>query len=371
MNLLEGKVMKRILRSDLKTFIKYIMLALVCVVLTGLFAGYSAHAEEEEDYPDDYWNFYNGKVYKGQANATVNVRLGPGTDYDKQTDENKKNLQLSAGEEVTIFGEGKASDDGNLWYHIRIVRDGMIYYGWSSSTYVSRGNEEIRPTQAPATPTPSPTPSPTPVLEVTEAPTPTMPLLDGESDVPQNDKDSLLRTILIVILVAVLVLIGLIVFKILRDRKNKKSNVASRKVDKLKKMNLDNKDSNRKLPQIKKIEGDNAVAEEIRQDVYYKKTYDYSDAGELTASAEKESDEKRMLRAAIERLQEHDIVYHTIYGEGEVYDNSDVKLLEVRFGNDMRFLKKDQLVAKHELMIVDEEEQSIAKRRNRRRNPRT
>ena len=83
-----------------------------------------------------------------------------------------------------------------------------------------------------------------------------------------------------------------------------------------------------------------------------------------------ESDEKRALREAIERLQEHDIVYHTIYGEGEVYDNSDVKLIEVRFGNDMRFLKKDQLVAKRELKIIDEEDQSIARRRNRRRNNR-
>ena len=79
-----------------------------------------------------------------------------------------------------------------------------------------------------------------------------------------------------------------------------------------------------------------------------------------------EPDDKRALRDAIERLQEHDIVYHTIYGEGEVYDNSDVKLIEVRFGNDMRFLKKDQLVARREHKVVDEEDQAIARRRRRR-----
>jgi hypothetical protein len=33
----------------------------------------------------------------------------------------------------------------------------------------------------------------------------------------------------------------------------------------------------------------------------------------------------------------------------------------------MRFLKKDQLVAKRELLIIDGEDQSIAKRRNKRR----
>ena len=34
------------------------------------------------------------------------------------------------------------------------------------------------------------------------------------------------------------------------------------------------------------------------------------------------------------------------YGKGEVYDNSDIGRIEVRFGNDVRFLNKDDLVSK-------------------------
>ena len=159
----------------------------------------------------------------------------------------------------------------------------------------------------------------------------------------------------------------LIVYKILRDRKSGSDDAASRKVDRLKKLNLDNRDSGRKVPQIKRLDVESSAPEEVRQDVYYKNSYD-SGEDDLKRNAEKDTDERRALRAAIDRLQEHDIVYHTTYGEGEVFDNSDVKLIEVRFGNDMRFLKKDQLVAKRELLIIDEEDQSIAKRRNKRRN---
>ena len=46
------------------------------------------------------------------------------------------------------------------------------------------------------------------------------------------------------------------------------------------------------------------------------------------------------------------------------------KLYDKELFKDIRFLKKDQLVAKRELRVIDEEDQSIARRRNRRRNPR-
>ena len=71
-------------------------------------------------------------------------------------------------------------------------------------------------------------------------------------------------------------------------------------------------------------------------------------------------------RAAVDRLQQHDIINHKVYGEGEVYDNSDVKLMEVRFGNDVRFLNKDSIVAKKLIEIIDDEDQANARRRNKR-----
>lgn len=352
--------MRRFNKADLVNLFKYIVFTAAFVAVVGLFGIVRVSAEDE----GDSWTHY-----VGVANGTVNVRSGPGVEYDQVMDSNKKTIQLSAQEEVTIIDEA-ASKEGKIWYKIVFTRDGVEYTGFATSSYVSKDEERtITPSPTPS-PLPTPTLSPTPTVAPTEPVEPTKELMP-EKQPSSNSKDSLLRAILIVIIIAIVVLIALIVLKLMRDNKSKNGNIASRKVDKLKRMSLDNQDNNRKLPQIKKIESDSSASVEVRQDVYYKKTYDYSATDDLKKNAERDSDEKKALRAAIERLQEHDIVYHTIYGEGEVYDNSDVKLLEVRFGNDMRFLKKDQLVARHELLIIDEEEQSIAKRRNKRKTTRS
>ena len=39
-------------------------------------------------------------------------------------------------------------------------------------------------------------------------------------------------------------------------------------------------------------------------------------------------------------------VSHREYGVGEVIDNSDPQMIQVRFGRDLRFLKKDRLARK-------------------------
>lgn len=341
--------------KSFSSLIKYIVAALAVLAVFATVGTFEVRADEEPE-----WTYYYGV-----ANGTVNVRSGPGVEYDHVIDANKKTIQLNAQEEVIIIGES-ASAEGKIWYNIKFVRDGVEYTGFSTSSYVSKDDSRmITPSPTP-TPSPSPSPSPTPTVAPTKEVEPTQALVPEQTE-SSNSKDDLLKIILIVIVIAIFILVGIIVYKMYSSKKAEKVSVASRKVDKLKKMNLENHDINRKLPQIKKVDNDSSPIEEVRQDVYYKKSYDVTPTDELRRNAEKESDDKRALRAAIDRLQEHDIVYHTIYGEGEVYDNSDVKLLEVRFGNDMRFLKKDQLVARHELLIIDEEEQSIAKRRNRRK----
>ena len=40
--------------------------------------------------------------------------------------------------------------------------------------------------------------------------------------------------------------------------------------------------------------------------------------------------------------------------------------MEVRFGNDVRFLNKDSIVQKRLIEIIDDEDQATARRRNRR-----
>ena len=320
---------------------------------------------------DSYAGDTEGQIkYKGMANDTVNVREGPGTKYDKVMMEDKTNLQLHAREEIVILDEA-VSDEGTVWYHLVVTRDGKEYIGYSSSNYVSKLDPLPTPTPTP-TPEPTATPTPKPTPKPTADPTPTQPLVPEDNTTP-NDKGGILKAILIVVIVGVVALIGLMVFKLLDSRRNSGTST-SRKIDLLKKVNLDgasggrgDRGEGRRLPQIKKSDVDRAVREDVRSEVYFRSSDDdYEDS----SSSRGDSNEKRALRDAIDRLQEHDIVYHVIYGEGEVRDNSDVKLIEVRFNNDIRFLKKDQLVAKRELRVIDEEDQSIARRRNRRRNPR-
>ncbi len=350
--------MKRLIKADLSAALKYIFAMAFTFALVGMLGMVKVHAEETED-----WVHYKGTM---SASSDVNVRRGPGTDYDKITDSNNVIIQMSPQETFTVIDKATASNNKE-WYKIEFTKGGEEYVGFIFSDFVTLDMENpITPTPIP-TPTPSPVPTPTQAAEPTDAPAPTQPL-KNENNTEKNDKGTILKTILIVIIVAIVLLVGLIVFRILSIRKNKNGNAASRKVDKLRKMNIDNGDSGRKLPQIKKTDSEVGNAVEVRQDVYYKKTYDYSNEGDAVRNAEKDGNDKRALREAIDKLQEHDIVYHTIYGEGEVFDNSDVKLLEVRFGNDMRFLKKDQLVSRRELIIADEDDQSVAKRRRRKTN---
>ncbi len=58
------------------------------------------------------------------------------------------------------------------------------------------------------------------------------------------------------------------------------------------------------------------------------------------------------LLVALNQLKEQDAIFHKLYGEGEVIDNSDAEVIQVRFGRDLRFLKKEKL-AKKELVVLE------------------
>lgn len=58
------------------------------------------------------------------------------------------------------------------------------------------------------------------------------------------------------------------------------------------------------------------------------------------------SPEEAMRRKKLEQLKEQEWIWHKLYGEGEVIDNSDSEIIQVRFGRDLRFLKKEKLARK-------------------------
>ncbi|MCR5829423.1 MAG: SH3 domain-containing protein [Lachnospiraceae bacterium] len=360
-----GKKMKRSLNGLFKIILVFIGICLI----------YTINAKagvEDYEYPH----------YVGVATATVNVREGAGVAFDQVTDASGKNIQLSTGDEVEILDEKKA-DDGIVWYHIAFTQKGVEYIGFSTSSYLAKDDDRV------ITPPPTPTPVPvedevvdTPANEVTpdnkaenenvrpDAFEKEDKTTDSENK-EEEESSSMGWTVFWLLVIVTIIFFGLyLVLKYIKNKKEGQSPSPSRKVERFKQMNMQNKDAGRRVPQIRQTGQRPHAPSEPRREVYVKRREPIADNGVPINQSDMEQDneDKKLLREKIEHLQEHDLVRHVVYGEGEVYDNSDVKLLEVRFGNDMRFLKKDQLVNKRELVVFDDEDQSIARRRRRRVN---
>lgn len=65
----------------------------------------------------------------------VNIRVGPGTTYDKLLTVNGDKLQLNYNHEVSIIGEETASN-GSKWYQVSFYFGGNTYTGYIVSDYV-------------------------------------------------------------------------------------------------------------------------------------------------------------------------------------------------------------------------------------------
>ncbi len=313
---------------------------------------------------EDEWVHYAGTA----KSSGVNVRTGPGTEYDRLFDESKEAVQLVAKLELVVL-EDAVDSTGVKWYKISFAKDGKEYEGYVRNDFVNKDSNPITPSPIP-TPTATPKPTPTLVEIATATPPPTRSLfnLNNNDESEGNSASTIKKAIIIVVIIAVLFIAGFVFLSI--KQKNRRNTVhSSRKVDRIRKYEQEgngNANGGRRRPEIRRSEEDESYVSPARKEVYY--TNEMNDEEDILASLSKETDTKKALKVAIDRLQEHDIITHVVYGEGEVYDNSDVKLIEVRFGNDVRFLNKESLVNKELIEINDDEEElTVAKRRNRRR----
>lgn len=348
-----------------RTFFKYTFLIFAFAALVSVWGLTSVYAEEFDDGDD--WIHYPGIV----TGNYVNVRTGAGTKFDQLQDDAGNKIQLAGQTEVTIVDDAVA-DDGNVWYKVRFTKSGKTYEGFMTSSYVARDTDN------PITPSPTPSPSPVPTATATPVPdteivstAPTKKLLndntsDGTDGNSGNSKSAIMIAIFAVIAIFVMFFIFMIVNSILKQNKKKKKSHTSRKLDRMRKEQEEGSNNvpGKRRPEIKRATNDGAYVREMRQEVYQT---NYEDDDDLLGLINQENDDKKSLRAAVDRLQEHDIIIHKVYGEGEVYDNSDVKLMEVRFGNDVRFLNKDSIVSKKLVEVFDDEDQALARRRNKRK----
>lgn len=300
----------------------------------------------------------------GRTTARVNVRYGPGDGLYDIIVHNDERVTLDSDKEVLIVDDEVYEASGNLWYNIVFQWKGEEISGWATSSYIKviatvTPTPTPSPTPEPATPTPSPepTPSPTPTA-VPATPTP-MPTID-----PSSGDFRFVWGMIAALVIIAIIAIALIYVKNKLVYSSARTQEMSQKMKRLKNINLAEEKEDilsttmitrRKRPEVR-------IVDENDEDREYDPELIDSLFGEELPAVERvrqeptrESDEKRALRNEINKLKPHDMVLHKYFGKGEVYDNSDVKLLEVRFGSDVRFLNKDSLVSKRLLVKLDDD----------------
>lgn len=349
------------MRRDYNKFLNICRGALIgtCMGLAVAVVSPIAVAKTSVVYAEDYTDRY----YNGTADGTVNVRTGAGSDKDRVTYKGDY-VQLKAGDKVRIIGEevvAKGTSDEKIWYKIVITKGEDEIIGYSTSSYITR-NEN--PVMVEPDPTPTPLPTPTPEPTPTKAPTPTPVATATPTEAPEEEEGGGVNGGIIAAIIIIILAGAALVF--LKSKKAQAAGkAASRKLAQIKKAKIrdgaDNSEENtvgRRKPEVKtKVNYRDTQAEQVYQDVYLKNNgeeaeddrYSYISQGnaeEIKENAAKENEERKALRADIEELREHDLVIHKYFGKGEVYDNSDVRLIEVRFGSDVRFMNKDALAAK-------------------------
>ncbi len=315
------------------------------------------------------------EAYVGTVNIeSLNVRTGFGASFDR-VQVNGSAVVLLNGDKVAVMSSGNASN-GSLWYEVRWVKNEVEYHGYVNAKYVDISEQRAVPIATPTpiateTPTPTPTPevTPTPVLEATVTPTPTE-SPDGEGGF------KLWEGILLIILI--LLLLGVLYVLFMMRKRQTSATQATEKIDNLKNLQLKKQSERQNAEPVNVMRRKIEVEDEEEEKVGYSKEDDYEREAAMlarkeqarivnekiveksrffdpTEDQEEERElkqlseslkEKEILRDEIDRLRPGDIVYHEFFGKGVVFDNSDVKRIEIRFGTDVRFIDKAGCVAK-------------------------
>lgn len=309
--------------------------------------------------------------------SSLNVRTGFGSDFDK-VKVNGSTVILSKGDKVAIMSSGKSSG-GSTWYEVRWMKNGTEYHGYVSGKYIKVSEERAMPLPTPtpeATPTPEPTP--TPEATPTPEPTPTSAVTPTPTPMPKEEKEGFKIWEGILLVILILLLLGVIYVLIMMKKREMAAAKTTDKIDNLKNVQLKKQPNNQTLQLANVVRRDIGLPEGTQRQVRRPKEDIYEQESAMLARkeqarianekiveksrffdpAEEQKEErelqqlseslkeKEVLKEEIDSLRPGDIVYHEFFGKGVVFDNSDVKRIEIRFGTDVRFIDKASCVAK-------------------------
>lgn len=328
--------------------------------------------------------------YVGKVLSDVNVRVGAGASNDKVM-QNGKGVYLVEGDEVLIISEVMVGS--KPWYEIKFTKNGEELTGFSSSSFITKTDKVITPTPLPtkeATPTPEPTETPIPTALPTISALPTSAPEENMDQAEDGGNGNLFFIVLGIVVIAGAT--GAIIIYLKKQRNEKTpTQVITKKVENLENIQIERNTSvENSVPVIKRkaevkpstINVEPSIQKKTVEEKQIKSVLQNAkeelaattverpqrreriltesdritklNVEDVKATIEMDSKEKKALRKAIEELREHDIIIHKFWGRGEVFDNSDVKLIEIRFGGDARFLNKESLVSKKLISITKE-----------------
>lgn len=359
--------MRRTVAKQMKK-VMYVLLLGSLLFANGNYASAETEAVYEYDVERGESNVYRGIV----TTYGLNVRTAAGKD-NPVVKVGEEGVTLDKGDEVAILDQAESSRQ--IWYKVSFRRDDTIIVGYVHSSYVDMMEDVLDPLTTPTPiPTPSPTPEPATPTPVPATATPTPPV--QEEPEPADGSGGGLVALLVVVAIAASALVGLWYLKKRND--DMKGNETSEKLDNLKNISLSNAplsadgtpipvmkrrdpveedrmeeltEEPRRAPVERQDEASLLADKErarlmneemIRQSRNGENEEEEAHLREIAASLK----EKEVLKEEIDRLRIGDMVYHEYFGKGIVRDNSDVKVIEISFGQDVRFLNKVSCAAK-------------------------
>lgn len=311
------------------------------------------------------------EVYLGVVNRTaLNVRSGAGTDNPIVKDANGNNVTLGLKDEMAILSRKYDGDD--VWYQVSFLREGELIRGYVFGEYVDRTTNIVQPI---ATPTPIPTPTPTTSLTPTKEPIkPTEPPTATATPAPVEENKNSGSGTLIAIVVIILIAGGAGVLWFFKagagryadneeedeDARNVRRNMRGplsadgTPIRTTRRRNDDDDDdtagtyrAHRERQDEASILADKERARRMNEEMIrqYRNGEGAEDEEELKKIAASLK-EKEILKEEIDGLHIGDMVFHEYFGKGIVRDNSDVNVIEISFGQDVRFLNKSACAKK-------------------------
>ena len=353
------------MRRTVRKQMKKVIFAVLCGSLLFAKGNYASAATEaiyEYDVERGESNVYRGVITTDE----LNVRSGAGKE-NPIVESGGVKITLDKEDEVAILDQ--AINNGQVWYKVSFLKNDTIIVGYIHSSYVNLTVDVVEPL---STPTPEPEPTPT---AVPATPT-TAPVTVTPTQEPQAETESKGSGGLVALLVVAAIAVGAVVALWYLKKRNDdmKGNETSEKIDNLKNVPLSGAPLSQDGTPIPVMKRREQTAQEISEE---RRRYPLERQDEASLLADKERarmmneemirrsrngeseeeeahlreladnlKEKEVLKEEIDRLRIGDMVYHEYFGKGIVRDNSDVKVIEISFGQDVRFLNKASCASK-------------------------